>query len=383
MGFTAPGFRNTGGLAALQVRIFSRVYSGMPEFRTTRHAAMHFGDFRNPGVPEYSGRTGQFFANTGLGMRFRETQVIVFANQKGGCGKTSSTISTAAAFASLGYSACVVDTDPQCNATDNLGVDPDQAVKQGKYTLADAFLNKVPASQIALEPEGRFDGLISIVPGHRALSSVSARLENEVLRLMSDENASDLDGEDLRREHRMRLKKSIDSLRGQYDVVLIDTPPNLDFLMTSALIAADWYVVPAFPSGYDLKGLEVLTRTIDKVRKQYNPKLNLAGVLLGNYDRTTSLDKQVHDLLRQRFTPALVFSTTIGRSVRYRESTMMRLTIFEHPQGQEQAGQFQGLVKEMINRGAKGAFGATLNPLPDVKTVEQVIGEDLVEVANG
>jgi chromosome partitioning protein len=193
---------------------------------------------------------------------------------------------------------------------------------------------------------------------------------------MADENSSDLDGEDLRREHRMRLKKSVDSLRGHFDVVLIDTPPNLDFLMTSALIAADWYVVPAFPSGYDLKGLEVLTRTIDKVRKQYNPKLNLAGVLLGNYDRTTSLDKQVHDLLRQRFTPALVFSTTIGRSVRYREATMMRSTIFEHPQGQEQAAQFEALVREMINRGAKGAFGATLNPLPDLQTVEKVIGND-------
>ncbi len=318
-------------------------------------------------------------------MRFRETQVIVFANQKGGCGKTSSTVSTAAAFASLGYRACVVDTDPQCNTTDNLGVDPDEVLRQGKYTLADAYLNKVPAVKIAITPEGRFGGQISVVPGHRALSSVSARLENEILQFLTDESNSDLDGEDLRREHRIRLRKSVDSLRGHFDVVLIDTPPNLDFLMTSSLIAADWYVVPVFPSGYDLKGLEVLTRTIDKVRKQYNTKLNLAGVLLGNYDRTTSLDKQVHDLLRQRFTPSLVFGTTIARSVRYREATMGRITIFEHPEGKEQAAQYVALVKEMINRGAKGAFGATLNPLPDPKTVEQVIGEDVEpqEVANG
>ncbi len=315
-------------------------------------------------------------------MRFRETQVIVFANQKGGCGKTSSTVSTAAAFAELGYSVCVVDTDPQCNTTDNLGVDPDEMLRAGKYTLADAYLSKVPALRIAIAPEGRFLGRISVVPGHRALSSVSARLENEVLQLLANENSSDLDGEDLRREHRMRLRKSVDSLRGQFDVVLIDTPPNLDFLMTSALIAADWYVVPTFPSGYDLKGLEVLTRTIDKVRKQYNRTLNLAGVLLGNYDRTTSLDKQVHDVLKKRFTEALVFATTIGRSVRYREATMGRITIFEHPEAKEQAAQYLALVKEMINRGAKGAFGATLNPLPDVQTVERVIGEDKA-VANG
>ncbi|MBA4063087.1 MAG: hypothetical protein C0501_05135 [Isosphaera sp.] len=316
-------------------------------------------------------------------MRFRDTQVIVFANQKGGCGKTSSTVSTAAAFAALGYSACVVDTDPQCNATDNLGVDPDEALRDGRFTLADAYLNKVPAARIAVAPEDRFGGLISVVPGHRALSSVSPRLENEVLQLLADENTSDLDGEDLRREHRMRLRKSIDSLRGQFDVVLIDTPPNLDFLMTSALIAADWYVVPTFPSGYDLKGLEVLTRTIDKVRKQYNKELSLAGVLLGNYDRTTSLDKQVHDVLRQRFTPALVFATTIARSVRYREATMGRITIFEHPEGKEQAEQYVALVKEMINRGAKGSFGATLNPLPDAAAVERVIGGDVEEAANG
>ncbi len=106
-------------------------------------------------------------------------------------------------------------------------------------------------------------------------------------------------------------------------------------------------------------------------------------MLLGNFDRTATLDRQIHELLRSRFTPALVFATTIARSVRYREATMGRITIFEHPEGKEQAGQFQALVKEMINRGAKGAFGATLNPLPDIRTVEQVIGEEPAEVANG
>src|SRR3954468_11070683 len=168
-------------------------------------------------------------------MRFRETQVIVFANQKGGCGKTSSTVSTTAAFADQGYSVCVVDTDPQCNATDNLGVDPDQSIRDGRYTLADAYLSKVPATKIRVIPEGRFGGRLSVVPGHRALSSVSARLENEVIQYLTDENTSHLDGEDLRREHRLRLRHSLDSLRGEVDVVLIDTPPNLDFLMTSAL----------------------------------------------------------------------------------------------------------------------------------------------------
>ncbi len=100
------------------------------------------------------------------------------------------------------------------------------------------------------------------------------------------------------------------------------------------------------------------------------------------FDRTTSLDRQVHEFLRNRFTPALVFGTTISRSVRYREAAMGRITIFEHPEGRDQAGQFTALVREMINRGAKGAFGATINPLPDQATVRRVIGEE-PEVVNG
>ncbi|MFO0847169.1 MAG: ParA family protein [Gemmataceae bacterium] len=314
-------------------------------------------------------------------MRFRDTQVIVFANQKGGCGKSSTTVSTAAAFAALGYTACVVDTDPQCNATETLGVDPDDAVRAGRFTLADAYLNRVPADRIAVVPDGRFGGRVGVVPGHRALSSVAARLDAEVLRLLADGGAGDLDGEDLRKEHRGRLRASVAALRGAYDVVLIDTPPTLDFLMTSALIAADWYVVPCFPSGYDLRGLETLTRTVDKVRKQYNPGLALAGVLLGNYDRRAALDRQVHDLLRDRFTPALVFGTAIGRSVRYREAAMGRVTIFEHPDGAGPAAEYTALVKELINRGAKGAFGATLNPLPDPAAVDRVVGPDPTDAA--
>jgi chromosome partitioning protein len=318
-------------------------------------------------------------------MRFHKTQIIVQANQKGGCGKTSSTISMAAAFATLGYKVCVVDTDPQCNSTDSLGADPDEFIRQKKYTLADAYLSKVPAIQIQYThssaaipevPVDRFDGRVSLIPGHRALSSVGPRLENEVLIALAHPDSSELDGEDLRRENRFRLKKSLDSLRGHFDIVLIDTPPNLDFLMSSALIAADWYIVPVFPSGYDLKGLEVLTRTIEKVRKQYNPSLRMAGVLLGNYDKTATLDREIHRLLKTRFTEALVFSTTINRSVRYREATMGRMTIFEHPEGKEQAAQYLQLVKEMINRGAKGAFGSTLNPLPTVDQAEQIIGHE-------
>src|SRR6202012_5615112 len=131
------------------------------------------------------------------------------------------------------------------------------------------------------------------------------------------------------------------------------------------LIASDWFVIPVFPSGYDLKGLETLARSVEKIRKRYNPNLRLAGVLLGNYDKTAKLDADIHKALVKKFGEDLVFRTTIARSVKHRESTLYRRTIFEHAPSDQASIQYAELVKEMINRGAKGAFGATLNPLPD------------------
>jgi chromosome partitioning protein len=305
-------------------------------------------------------------------MRFSQTQVITFANQKGGCGKTSSSVSVAAAFAAMGYKACIVDTDPQCNSTQNFGVNVDTLVDEGRYTLADAYLMKRPASDIAIDFGERFQGRLSLVPGNRGLTSVEPRLEAELQVAISHDDSSILDADDIRSEHRQRLRRSLDSLRGIYDVIIIDTPPNLGFLMTTALIAADWFIVPVFPSGYDLNGLQALVRTVDKVRKAYNPKLRLAGVLLGNFDKSATLDRQIHERLIAKFGSDLVFQTTIGRSVRHREATLYNRTIFEHADSEVHAQQYVDLVREMINRGQKGIAGVTVNPLPDVSSLERV-----------
>lgn len=308
-------------------------------------------------------------------MRFQKTQVITFANQKGGCGKTSSSVSVAAAFATMGYSACLVDTDPQCNATQTFGVRPEELVTKGNFTLADVYLAKKPAVDVRIDFGDRFAGRLHLVPGNRGLTSVQSRLEAELQVAVSKEDASALDADDIRNEHRLRLRKSLDSLRGIHDVVLIDTPPTLDFLLTTALLAADWFVIPVFPSGYDLNGLETLVRTIEKVKKRYNPSLRLAGVLLGNYDKSASLDRQIHELLVKKFGEALVFQTTIGRSVRHREAAMYQRTIFEHQEAQAQAQQYVDLVREMINRGQKGISGTTHYPLPDVDALQKVVND--------
>ena len=304
-------------------------------------------------------------------MRFPKTQIIALVNQKGGCGKTSSAVAISAGFAELGYTACLADTDPQCNATESFGIRSDGIVEEGKFTLADAYLKKKAAADIEYGFGDRFRGRLTLLPGNRGLGSVPLKLENELQIAIADGQQTTLDADEVRTEQRQRLKRSLDTLRGKRDVVIIDTPPSLDFLMVSTLIAADWFIIPVFPSGYDLRGLELLMRTVAKVRERYNPTLRLAGVLLGNYDKTATLDKDIHEMLKKRFGSEVVFQTTIGRSVRMRDATVRGQTIFELPEAQAQADQFMILINEMLNRGSKRPE-QTLNPLPDDRVFEKV-----------
>ena len=284
-------------------------------------------------------------------MRLPETRIIALANQKGGCGKTTTAVSLAAGFAHQGYSATIIDVDPQCNATDSFGIERDDLAKAGRYTTADIFLGKKSAAEIEVVFPKRFSGELGLVPGHRGLTSVPQRLESALqAQLAHDEGSSELDTDDLKNEHRERLKNSLNSLRGRRDVVFIDTPPDLGFLMTTALIAANAFIIPVFPSGYDLKGLETLMRTIEKVQKRFNPGLRLLGVLLGNYDTTAKLDSDIHNMLSRKFGNQLIFDVKINRSVKHREATVYGRTIFEHaPEGQA-AAQFAALVNEVATR---------------------------------
>jgi chromosome partitioning protein len=283
-------------------------------------------------------------------MRLPQTQIVTLANQKGGCGKTTASVSLAAAFALEGYSVTLVDADPQCNATDSFGIDKDSLIEEGRYTLADAYLTKRAAREIEYPfPDDRFEGHLSLIPGNRGLNTVSHRLDAQLQATVSNENYSDLDADDIKNEHRMRLKQSLESLRGHRDIVVIDTPPELGFLMTTALIAADWYIVPLFPSGYDLKGLETLWKTVEKVRTRFNPGLKLLGVMLGNFDTRPKLDSDIQKMLGQKFGKDL-FSTVIHRSVKHREASVYGQTIFEHAEGQQAAEQFQALAREVLAR---------------------------------
>jgi chromosome partitioning protein len=113
-------------------------------------------------------------------------------------------------------------------------------------------------------------------------------------------------------------------------------------------------------------------RTVNKVRERYNPELRLAGVLLGNYDRTATLDLEIHQMLKSRFGEEVVFETTIGRSVRMRDATVRGVTIFEMPEANAQAQQFVTLIQEMLNRGSKRPDQTLKNPLPTLEVFQKV-----------
>jgi chromosome partitioning protein len=296
-------------------------------------------------------------------MQLKRTEIVALANQKGGCGKTTTAVSLSAGLSFLGYNTCLVDVDSQCNATDSFGVERDDLAREGKFTIADAYLKKKPATEILFDFGERFSGHLSLIPGHRGLGSASARLEAELQATVTNDNYSELDADDIKNEHRLRLKHSLESLRGHIDVVIIDTPPELGFLMTSSLIAADWYIIPVFPSGYDLKGLETLTRTVDKVQKRFNPKLKLLGVVVGNYDTRAKLDADVLGLLIRKFGENLVFPTPINRSVKHREATVYGRTIFEHAPGEVASDQYISLCREVISRLEALQAGRTETPV--------------------
>jgi len=283
-------------------------------------------------------------------MKLSTTVVIAMANQKGGCGKTTTTVSLAAGLAKLDYRVVLIDTDPQCNATDSFGLDREALAKDGYFTVADAYLANRPMSDIVVTFPDRFGHTLAVAASHRGLATVPQRLESELQELLARDGASNLEADDIRQEQRARLSRSIDSLRGQVDFVLIDTPPDLGFIMTTALISADYFIIPVFPSGYDLKGLETLMGTAAKVQQRLNAKLELLGVVMGNVDSNARLDADIRQMLRRKFGEDRVFETSIGRSVKHREAPVYGRTVFEHAPSLAASQQFTELSKEVVKR---------------------------------
>ena len=220
-------------------------------------------------------------------------QTIACANQKGGVGKTTTVVNLAAYLASAGQRVLVVDLDPQGNATSGLGVDRSTLDR----SIYDTIVDGLPMRDVIVATTA--DG-VALVPSAIALAGA----EVELAAASSRER---------------RLRRSLDDIRADYDVIFVDCPPSLGLLTVNALTAADSVLIPLQCEYYALEGLTQLLATIDLVRDHLHPDLELDGIVLTMFDARTNLSAEVAAEAR-RHLGSLVYDTVIPRSVRLSEA---------------------------------------------------------------
>lgn len=250
-------------------------------------------------------------------------RIVAFVNQKGGVGKTTSTVNIAAVLAGQGDRVLIVDTDPQGNATSSLGVEKQSL----KVTLYDVLTVNVAADDAII---GGARERIDLLPA----TPVLAGAEVELVDLS-------------RREY--RLVDALRPLRTRYDVVLIDSPPSLGLLTVNALAAADAVVIPVQCEYLALEGVSQVLSTIDLVRRGLNRDLELIGVLMTMYDGRTRLSGHVVDEVRRYF-PNHLFSTIIPRSVRLAEAPSFGQVIGEYDPASRGATAYAEVARELRSR---------------------------------
>jgi len=260
-------------------------------------------------------------------------RLLAVANQKGGVGKTTTAINLATALCAVGKSVLLIDLDPQGNASTGLGVRR-SAIRKSSYDLL--FENANPAEA----------GVATKVPGLYVLPS-SIHLSGAEIELVTAE----------RREFRLR-----ETLRQPlpYDYVIVDCPPSLNLLTLNAFVAVDSVIVPLQCEFYALEGLSQLTKTIERVKRTYNPNLNIHGVLLTMYDRRNNLSAMVADDVRKYFGDT-VYKTVIPRNVRLSEAPSFGLPAIIYDMKSPGAHAYIQLAGEILRREKKFMAANTQN----------------------
>ena len=263
----------------------------------------------------------------------KKATVMAVVNQKGGTGKTTTTENLGVGLAMEGKKVLVVDTDPQASLTISLGYPvPDEL----PVTLSD-LMAKVMTEQHIEEGEGILhhpEG-IDLIPSNIELSGLEVSLVNA----MSRETI---------------LRQYLDMMKKNYDFILLDCMPSLSMLTVNALAAADTVLIPVQAQYLPAKGLEQLLQTINKVRRQINPKLKIEGILLTMVDNRTNYAKDISSLIRESYGGKLkVYKTDIPRSVRAEEISAEGKSIFKHDPKGKVADAYRVLTKEVLNNAEK------------------------------
>jgi chromosome partitioning protein len=250
-------------------------------------------------------------------------RVLAIANQKGGVGKTTTTINLAASLAANDLRVLIIDIDPQGNATTGLGV----AKTAEQLTTYHVLLGDATLEQV-VQPTS-FDGLV-IAPANRNLVAANIELVDVP-----------------HRENRLRFK--VDEVRDKYHYILIDCPPALDLLTINALVASDGVLVPIQCEFFALEGVSQLLDTVERIRDSFQHNLKIEGILLTMYDERNNLTRQVAKDLKEFFEDE-VFRTVIPRSVRLAEAPSHGQSILSYDLRSKGAESYIQLAKELLGR---------------------------------
>jgi chromosome partitioning protein len=249
-------------------------------------------------------------------------RVIVFANQKGGVAKTTTTLNLAVAFKEQGYRVLVIDLDPQGNLTMSQGMNPD-AIERSMF---DVLVHRLPITEIIHEAE--IDVAVSSIDLAGAELALSSMIGRE-----------------------RALEKALLEVRDSYDFIMIDTPPSLGLLTINAFVAATGVIVPVQCEYLSLRGLVQLENTLAMVRENLNPEVKIEGILPTMFDSRTLHAREAVEILEENF-GELVFNTRIRKTVRYAEAPVKGSSVLKYDPSGPAAKAYRDLAKEVLH-GAK------------------------------
>jgi chromosome partitioning protein len=250
-------------------------------------------------------------------------KIIAIANQKGGVGKTTTSVNLAASLGVLEKKVLLIDADPQANATSGLGINVEE-VETGSYQVIEHTIKAKDAIVATTSPN------VDIIPSHIDLVAIEIELVDKPSR-------------------ESMLKSAIISLKEEYDYILIDCAPSLGLLTLNALTAADAVIIPIQCEYFALEGLGKLLNTIKSVQKIHNPELDIEGLLLTMYDSRLRLSNQVVEEVKKHFSE-MVFKTIIHRNVRLGEAPSFGESIISYDAGSSGANNYLSLAQELIEK---------------------------------